>query len=140
MCQGAGDLVGVQVLRAGLDVAVVLLQPGVIVRGDPEAEQVDDLRLPAEPDGELLGDEDVVAIGDLQAAVDRVVIGDRHEVHAASLRELVDLLGWRRALGKAEAPLDSELGDLGGGGVAVQIDPGGRYGVHPTLFLSFSLT
>ena len=54
MCQGAGDLVGVQVFRARLDIAVVLLQPGVIVRGDPEAEQVDRLRFPSEPDGELL--------------------------------------------------------------------------------------
>ena len=76
---------------------------------------MDGLRLAAKPDGELLGDEDVVAIGDLEAAVDRVVIGDRHEVHVPPLGELVDLLRRRRALGKAEASLDAELGDLGRG-------------------------
>ena len=130
MCQGAGDLVGVQVLRARLHVAVVLLQPGVIVRGDPEAEQVHGLGLPAEPDRELLGDEDVIAVGELEAAVDRVVIGDRHEVHAPPLGELIDLLRRRGALGEAEASLDPELRDLGGGGVAVQIDAARRYRVH----------
>ena len=91
MCQGAGDLVGVQVLRAGLEVVVPLLETGVIVWVQPEAEHVDRLWLSAEPGGELLGDEDVVAIGDLQATVDRVVVGDRHEVHAPPLGELIDL-------------------------------------------------
>jgi hypothetical protein len=86
----------------------------VIVGCDPEAEQVDGLRLAAEPRGELLGDEDVVAVRDLEAAVDRVVIGDRHEVHAAPLGELVDLIRRRRALGKPEAALDPELRDLRG--------------------------
>jgi hypothetical protein len=104
-----------QVLRACLDVAVVLLQPGVIVGGDPEAEQMDGLRLAAEPHGELLGDEDVVAIGDLEAAVDRVVIGDRHEVHAAPLGELVDLLGRGSAFRQSQAALNAELADLGRG-------------------------
>ena len=132
MCEGAGDLVGVQVLRAGLDVAIVLLQPGVIVGADPEAEQMDGLRLAAEPDGELLGDEDVITIGDLEASVDRVVIGDRHEVHAPPLGELVDLLRRRRALRKAEAPLDPQLRDLGRGRVTVQVHPAGGNRAHLT--------
>jgi hypothetical protein len=54
------------------------------------------------------------------------VIGDRHEVHPAALGELVDLLGRRRALGQAERAGDAELGDLGGGGVAVEIGPHGH--------------
>ena len=99
----------VQVLGARLEVAVVRLQPGVVVGRDPEAEHVDRLRLAPEPGGQLLGDEDVGPIGELEAAVDRVVIGDRHEVHAAPLGELVDLLRRRGALGKAEAALDAEL-------------------------------
>ena len=121
---------GVQVLGAGLEIAVVLLQPGVVVGGDPETEQVNGLWLATEPGGELLGDEDVVAVGDLETAIDRVVIGDRHEVHAAPLGELIDLLRRRRALGQAEAALDAELGDLGRGRVTVQVHPGGGYRVH----------
>ena len=83
-CDAAlGELVG-----DGLDVAGERLQALVVVGRDPPAEDVDGLRLGAEPGGQLLGDEGVVvARGELQRAVDRVVIGDRHEVHAAPLGE-----------------------------------------------------
>ena len=81
---------------------------------------------PREARGQLLGDEHVGAVGDLQRAVDRVVVGDGHEVHAAALGQRVDLLGRRGALGQAERALDAELGDRRGGRVAVQVGPGGR--------------
>jgi hypothetical protein len=61
--------------------------------GDAVAEDVDRLGLALEPRRQLLGDEDVGAVGDLLDAGDRVVIGDRHEVHPATLGQLVDLLG-----------------------------------------------
>ena len=98
MRQRAGDPVLVQVGGAGLDVAGVGLKPVVVGGGDPVTEDVHRLRLAGEPGGQLLGDEDVGAVGDLEAAGDRVVVGDRHEVHAAPLREVVDLLRRRRAL------------------------------------------
>ena len=79
------------------------------------------LRLAAEPGGQLLGDEHVRAVGDLEHAVDRVVVGDRHEVHAAPLRELVDLLRRRGALGQPERALHAEPRLLRGGRVAVQV-------------------
>jgi hypothetical protein len=82
-----------EVLGAGLEIAVALLEPGVVVRRDPEAEHVDSLRLAPEPGGQLLGDEDVATISDLETAVDRVVIRDRDEVHAPPPGELMDLLG-----------------------------------------------
>ena len=82
-----------EVLGAGLEVAGLRLQPLMVVGRDPVTEHVDRLRLAREPGGQLLGDEDVVAVGDLEAAVDRVVVGDRHEVHPPPLGELVDLLG-----------------------------------------------
>ncbi len=67
------------------------------------------LGLAAEAGRELLGDEYVGTVGDLEDAVDRVVVGDRHEVHAAPLGERVDLLGRGRALGQTQGSLDPEL-------------------------------
>ena len=122
----ARDLPLAEVLRDHLDVVRVGLQPVVVVGRDAEAEDVHGLRLAGEARGQLLGDERVGTVGDRQRAVDRVVVGDRHEVHAAALGEGVDLLGRRGALGQAERAGDAELGDRGGGRVAVQVGPGGR--------------
>ena len=127
MRQRAGDLVLVQVVGDDLDVVGVRLQPVVIVRRDPEAEDVDGLRLAAEPGGQLLGHEDVGPVGDLQHAGDRVVVGDRHEVHSAALGEGVDLLGRRGALGQAERALDAELRHLRRRRVAVQVRAAGLH-------------
>ncbi len=129
--EGAGDRALAQLVGDGLDIAGELLQALVIVRRDAPAEDVHRLGLAAKPGGELLGDERVVVLGgELKGAVDRVVIGDRHEVHAAALGELVDLVGRRGAFGQAERPLDAELGDRRGGRVAVQVDPAGRLWGH----------
>ena len=125
----AGDLLLAQVLGDLLDVAGVRLQPLVVAGRDPEAEDVHRLRLAGEARGQLLGDEHVGAVGDLQRAVDRVVVGDGHEVHPAALGQRVDLLGRRGALRQAQRALDAELGDRRGGGVAVQVGPGGRLGL-----------
>jgi hypothetical protein len=124
--QRACDLPLVEVGGAQLDVAGMDLQPLVVGGCDPVAEHVDRLGLAAEVGGELLGDEHVGAVGDLKHAVDRVVVGDRDEVHAAPLGQRVDLLGRGGALGQPQRALDAELGDLRGGGVAVHVDPGGR--------------
>jgi hypothetical protein len=102
----------------------------VVVGGDAVAEDVDRLGLALEPRRQLLGDEDVGAIGDLLDPGDGVVIGDRHEVHPAALGQLVDLLWRRGALGQPERSLDPELGQLRGGRVAVQVDPARGANVH----------
>jgi hypothetical protein len=57
---------------------------------------------------QLLGDEYVRTVGDLKDARDRVVVGDRHEVHATPLGQLVDLLRRRRALRKPEGSLHAQ--------------------------------
>jgi hypothetical protein len=121
MRERAGDLPLLHVVGAREDVAAVSLEPVVVIGGDPEAEDVHGLMLTREPGGQLLGDEHIGQIGELEHAGDGVVVGDRHEVHAPPLGELVDLLGWGGALGERERPLDAELGHLGRRGVAVQI-------------------
>ena len=126
----AGDLVLVQVARDDLDVVGVGLQPVVVVRRDPVAEDVHGLGLAAEAGGQLLGDEDVGPVGDLQDPVDRVVIGDRHEIHTSALGERVDLFRRRRALGQAERALDAELRLLRRRGVAVQVRAAGLHGAE----------
>jgi hypothetical protein len=107
--QRARDLVIPEVAGARLDIAVVRLEPLVVVRRDPVAQHVHGLWLAPEPDRQLLGDERVSELVELERTRDRVVIGDRHEVHPPPLGELVDLLGWRRALREPERPLDTKL-------------------------------
>jgi hypothetical protein len=124
MRQGAGDLVLVKVGGAGLDVAGVCLQPLVVPGSDPVTEDVNRLGLAGEAGGQLLGDEAVGTAGQLQAAVDRVVVGDRDEVHPAALRQLVDLLRWRRALRQPQRSLDPEPRELRGGGMTVHVNSG----------------
>ena len=113
--------VPVQVLRARLDVVVVSLQPFVILGRDPVAEDVHGLRFTLEPDRQLLGDECVRKVLERQGSGDRVVVGDRDEVHPAPLGEFVDLFGRGGAFGQVQAALDAELGKLGGRRVDVQI-------------------
>ena len=60
-------------------------------------------------------------------AVDRVVIGDRHEVHPPALGEGIDLLRRRGALGQAERALDAELRLLRRRGVAVEVRAAGLH-------------
>jgi hypothetical protein len=120
--QRASDLPVEEVLGDGAHVVRQLVQPGVVVGRDAVAEDVDLLGLAREAGGQLLGDEDVRPVGDLERARDRVVIRDRHEVHAPALGQLVDLVRWRRALGQAERSLHAQLRQLRGGGVDVQVD------------------
>jgi hypothetical protein len=123
MRERAGDLVLVQVGGDGLDVAGVRLQPVVVVRRDAVDEHVDRLRLAVELRRQLLRDEHARPVGDLQHPVDRVVVGDRHEVHPAPFGEGVDLLRRRRALRQPECALYAELRYLGGRRMAVQVGP-----------------
>ncbi len=127
MRQRGRDLVLVQVLRDHLDVVGVRLQPRVIVRRDPVTEDVHGLRFATEARGQFLRHEDVRPVGDLENAVDRVVVGDRDEVHPAALGQRVDLLGRRRTLRQAERALDAELRDLGCRGVAVEVRAAGGH-------------
>jgi len=124
MRQGAGDPPLVKVRGAGLDIAGVCLQPLVVPGIDPVTKDVHRLGLAGEAGGQLLGDEAVGTVGQLEAAVDRVVVGDRDEGHPPSLGQRVDLLGRRRALRQTEGTLDAEPGELRGGGVAVHVYSG----------------
>ena len=100
------------------------LQPLVVPGSDPVAEDVNRLGLAGKAGGQLLGDEAVGTVRQLQAAVDRVVVGDRDEVHPAPPGELVDLLRGRRALRQAERALNPEPRELRGGGMAVHVYSG----------------
>src|SRR5262249_53312063 len=105
---------------------------------DPVAEDMNRLGLAGEAGGQLLGDEAVVTVRQLQAAVDRVVVGDRDEVHAAPLGELVDLLRGGRALGQAERSLDPEPRELRSGRMAVHVYSGShrRLPARVALFMA----
>ena len=104
--QPAGDPVVLEVCGAGLEIAGMCLQPLVVSGGDPVTEDVNRLGLAGEASGQLLGDEAVGTVGQLEATVDRVVVGDRDEVHPPPLGKLVDLPRRRRALGQTQRALD----------------------------------
>ena len=124
MRERAGDVALIHVRGAQLHVVRVGLQPVVVVRRDVVAEHVHRHRgLAAEAGGQLLGDEHVGTVGDLHDAVDRVVVGDRDEVHTPALGQLIDLLGRRGALRQPRGALHAELGDLRSGRVAMHVHP-----------------
>jgi hypothetical protein len=124
MRQGTGDPIVVKICGAGFDVAGMRLQPLVVSGGDPVTEDVNRLGLAGEAGGQLLGDEAVGTVGQLEAAVDRVVVGDRDEVHPPPLRQLVDLLGRRRALRQPQRTLDTQLRKMRRGRMAMHVNAG----------------
>ena len=104
------DVVLAQVRRARLHVVPAGLKPLVVLRADAVAEDVHGLRLALEGGGQLLGDERVGQVIERQRAVDRVVVGDGHEVHPAVLGQRIDLERVRGALGNGQRALHPELG------------------------------
>ena len=81
---------------------------------------------------DLLTDDDVgeAAIDEFDGAVDRVVVGECDEVHAAGTRLLVDAFGGRVAFGDIEVPERAHDGAAAGVGVTVHVHPE-HWGVFP---------
>ena len=115
MREGRRDLTIVEVLRARLDaVSCAPACPLVILGRDPVTEHVHSSV--ARPSNQTVGSSDTNTPGrwrDLQSAGDRVVVGDRHEIHSTPLGELIDLRGLGGALGQVKRTLDPQLRQLG---------------------------
>src|SRR5581483_489556 len=111
MSEGARDLVSMQVIGTGHHVTLMCLKPLMVIGRNPPAQHVDGLGLLGEPGSQLLGYEDVGLAGDLEDTSDRVVVGDRDEVHVASFGQLVDLAWGGGAFGKRNGPLNLEPGE-----------------------------
>ena len=110
--------VGVQVV----DVLAPLLDLGVLALVDAEDVDVDPLARVGEPGLDLLRDEEVfevrLLVQKVQATVDRVVIGQRDEVHPALLGETVDVLG---SVVRVARVRDAEVLERRIDGVAVEV-------------------
>ena len=84
MREAVEDVFGVAVGDELIDVATQPLDVLVLGLGDAPRQDVDDGAVLGKASRHLLRDEDVRAVvSDLEAAGDRVVIGDRHHGHAA---------------------------------------------------------
>ncbi len=81
------------------------------------------------PARHFLADDHIVALRvsgeQLQRAIDRIVIGDGDEIHAARLRDAVDIL--RRGVAVAAAEKGQRAADAGRMGVHVKIGAQGRH-------------
>ena len=108
MRESADDAAGIEILGARLDIPGVDLKPLMVAGIDPKAQDVHGLRLAVEARRQLFRDERPGQIGDRQCAIDRVVVGDRHKVHATALCELVHLVRRGCAFGQSECPLNPQ--------------------------------
>jgi hypothetical protein len=78
----AQDVLLADVLDQLVHVAAKPLEIVVLRLGDPVGEHVDDRAVLRESRRDLLGDEGVGQVRDVEAALDRVVVGDGHQRHA----------------------------------------------------------
>ena len=88
-------VLGSQVLVQVVDVSSAALDLGMLFLVDPEDVDVDALPRLGKPRFHLFRDEEIVRVGvgvqEGEAAVDRVVVGNRHEIHAALFGDPVNL-------------------------------------------------
>ncbi len=85
------------------NIAAPRLQLLVLRLGDAPHEHVDFAAVVRESRADLLADEGVRPVRDLEAAVDAVVIGDRHEIHSALLERIVQRARRRVAVRQPDA-------------------------------------
>jgi hypothetical protein len=122
---GVGDLFARDIGGDVVDVFRQRLQRLVVGAADAVDEDVHLALVLGEPARELFADEHAgLPVDDPQHALDRVVVGDRDEVHAAALRLRVNLGGGAVALGAVDR-VERGLGGLVAG-VAVAVQVGTR--------------
>ncbi len=100
---GVGELLLREVGLEVEDVFAQALELGVLRLAQAPDEDVDGAAVFGEVGGDLLAEEDAGAIGDLEAAVDGVVVGEGDEIHAARPERIVEVAGLGVAGGKAGA-------------------------------------
>ena len=90
MVDGRGDPLLGEVREERLGIAPARLQLRVLRLGDPEGVHVE-LAAAFQVHGELHGKEALREVREPHRALDRVVVGERDEVHSAKARPLVHL-------------------------------------------------
>jgi hypothetical protein len=126
MGDGVGEVLGGEIFLKVVDVLAEAGDVAMLRLCETPDEEVDLAAVLGKPGGDLLRDEDAGEIGDVQAAVDAVVIGDGDEVHAALAQEGVELAGVGVAVGHVEAAQKPLWGAAAETGVDVEIDLGGH--------------
>ena len=97
------DALAAEELDEVIDVRAGGLDPVVLIDREVPGEHVDHRAVLGKAGRDLLGQEEVRVMQEGQPARDRVVIGQRDEVHAAGLAQPVLLLRLGVALGAAKA-------------------------------------
>jgi hypothetical protein len=124
MCDGVGEVLGGEIFLEIVDILAEAEDIAVLGFREAPDEEVDLAMILGEPGGDLLGDEDAGEIGDLEAAVDAVVIGDGDEVHAALAKEGVELAWIGVTIGNVEPAQKPLGGAVAEAGVDVEVDLG----------------
>ena len=86
-----------------VEIALQALQLAMLRLGDAEDQDVEVAAVLGKGDGLFAGEKGPWQVRDVERAGDRVVIGDGHEVHAADLRQAIDLERLGEALRRADA-------------------------------------
>jgi hypothetical protein len=100
---GVDDLRGGEVTLEVEDVLAQGVDFAVLQLGDAPDEDVGLAAIFRKTGADLFADEDAGEVGDFEAALDAVVIGDGDQVHAAIAQLLVKRAGFRTAIREADA-------------------------------------
>ena len=122
MRNGVREIFGGEILLEIVDVLAGACDFAMLRLGDAPDEHVDLAAVLGKPGGDLFGDEGAGEIGDLEAAVDVVVIGDGDEVHAALAEQGVELARIGVAVGDIEPAKQPLRGAVAVAGVDVEVD------------------
>jgi len=91
MGYGVGKVLGGEIILEVVDALAEAMDVAVLLLVEPPDQEMNLTMILREPCGDLLGEKDAGKIGDLEAPLDAVVIGDGDEIHAALAQQGVKL-------------------------------------------------
>ena len=132
MRHGVRELLGGEILLQVEDILPRGLQSAVLRLGEAPDEHVNLAAVVGETRAHLLAEKDARPVGDFEATLDAVVVGQRHEIHAARPQRVVK----RVRLGVAVRQTDTAEEPLRGAGAVAGVQV--EIGLHDFGTRSFS--
>jgi hypothetical protein len=121
MGDGVGDSSALQITLQRKNIVADERDVGVLLFGNAPGEKVNLAGVLRKISRDLFADESVRQITNLQAAIDRVVIGDCHKIHSAFDELAMQLARIGIRIGKIKSPKEPFLGTRAEAGVNMKI-------------------